>query len=815
MTLHYRRAQRRTLFSISLVVVLLAAMGTPACNHQSTTAKPQPEPSAGTGLTRPSDTSTANAPSSSIEVRPFLLQPELGSIRQALEVEDYEAGYAALRSMMGPGRVYADDCLECWYLLGILAERQGDLAKANVAFETASAREWPLRDDAALHSISLKLAQNHCAQADAALTVLTSHPAAGTDPSELARLMIDVDSCAKRFDSAISKLRASIGSVPDQCRKAASELQLGRLLVEQAAGSARDANAARHEAIELARDARASCPVDPIAAANQSEWFSRLVESSAAFEKSRELLTEQIYVLESFVETRRWELARQKVEELLGSWGETAEVSQLRCRVVFSEARIAVGLSERKRAVERFAWVAQHCSDDDLVPRALFLGAGQLVALGQTTQAIAAYAELEQRFAQHRLADDARLKRAVLYRGLGSESRFIELLDAMPEDYPDGDMVLEALFQLALRSMVQRDWLTAHATLERAARYTPKQPKHVELDRQEYFLAKAKLQLGQTDLAIPRFRALITNRPLSYYMLLAFSELGRKDVAVATQIVDSLAHSNSADKPWTGDLDQTERERAAQLMAVLGVGDVRRAEARLRALGEPRKYQTMVTRIADMFVQVGAPKTALSLVSSVGFDWRVKWPSAGWIDYWQQAYPRPYRHLVRQAAQATGVDESLIYAIMREESEFDPAVVSRAAAIGLMQLIIPTAKLAARDLGIRVDEPALKKPANNIAIGSRVLAQLASRFHKQIPLIAAGYNAGPGRPTRWLRNDPDVDLDLWVELIEFPETRGYVKRVVESEAVYHWLYGAETSEKLRALPRRLESTSNASPVPAR
>jgi TolA-binding protein len=86
----------------------------------------------------------------------------------------------------------------------------------------------------------------------------------------------------------------------------------------------------------------------------------------------------------------------------------------MRCRVVFSEARVAAGTSDRKSASERFAWVGEHCDDADLAARALFLEAGQLAALGQTTQAIAAYAELERRFDRHRLADDARLKRANL-----------------------------------------------------------------------------------------------------------------------------------------------------------------------------------------------------------------------------------------------------------------------------------------------------------------------------------------------------------------------------------------------------------------
>src|SRR5690606_1290719 len=146
------------------------------------------------------------------------------------------------------------------------------------------------------------------------------------------------------------------------------------------------------------------------------------------------------------------------------------------------------------------------------------------------------------------------------------------------------------------------------------------------------------------------------------------------------------------------------------------------------------------------------------------------------------------------------IPEWFIYAIMREESAFDPAAESPAKAYGLMQLIVPTAKAYAGKLGLPHHPQALKRPAVNIALGSRVLSSFSAKFPKNPVLGIPAYNAGPGRPARWLRERPDVDFDVWVELIPFRETRRYTKRVLASRAAYAFLYHSEEAEEAMRLP---------------
>jgi len=97
----------------------------------------------------------------------------------------------------------------------------------------------------------------------------------------------------------------------------------------------------------------------------------------------------------------------------------------------------------------------------------------------------------------------------------------------------------------------------------------------------------------------------------------------------------------------------------------------------------------------------------------------------------------------------------------------------------------------------------LVRPGVNVALGSQVLAKLLERFEKLPVLAIPAYNAGPGRPARWLKERPNMDFDVWVESIPFSETRTYVKHVLASWAAYAWLYDREHAEAVMKLPLRM------------
>ncbi|HMA97637.1 MAG TPA: lytic transglycosylase domain-containing protein, partial [Polyangiaceae bacterium] len=564
---------------------------------------------------------------------------------------------------------------------------------------------------------------------------------------------------------------------------------------------------AQEEIVELVRSVLSDAASDHLELDQARTLLSQLFALPRPFLNQLGLSQQRVALLEAYVEARQFTEAKVLATELLAVLPATGEQNQLYCRVTFAMGRSAAGLSDAKSATDAFDWVSRQCEDSDLTARALFLAAGQRAGVRKRAEAIANYAELEARFPSHRLADDARLKQANLYRAMGADSRFVELLDRMPDDYPNGDMVVEGLFQLALKSMAAHQWSTALSVMERSERLTPllERAKDVERDRHAYFLARARIATGQRERGLEQLRDLVVRRPLSFYMLQAYSALMRTRPELASTALTAAISNQAPASPALDAKSSREQEILERMLLLLGVGDVKAAEATLRTDGTRQLGQVAVTTMARMFANAGAPRTALLLVKRNRMDCRVAWPSGSWTEFWKQFYPRPYAQIAKRESSRHQVPESLIYAIMREESEFDPRAISPASAYGLMQLILPTARTAARRLGLVANARTLLQPSVNIALGTRVLSTLLDRFKGEPILVAAGYNAGPGRPARWLGTYPAVDTDLWVELIEYQETRSYVKRVVESYATYRWLYSDHPidSRTIETLPERL------------
>ena len=147
-------------------------------------------------------------------------------------------------------------------------------------------------------------------------------------------------------------------------------------------------------------------------------------------------------------------------------------------------------------------------------------------------------------------------------------------------------------------------------------------------------------------------------------------------------------------------------------------------------------------------------------------------------------YPTPYRAEIDEAARTNGLDPAFVYGLVRQESRFVSDVVSSAGAVGLMQLMAPTARWAARRSGLsdtrsmRLDEPVL-----NTELGTYYLRYVMDRLGGLPVLAAAAYNAGPGRAQSW-RGDAPLEGAVYIETIPFNETREYTKKVLANTMFY-------------------------------
>jgi soluble lytic murein transglycosylase len=155
----------------------------------------------------------------------------------------------------------------------------------------------------------------------------------------------------------------------------------------------------------------------------------------------------------------------------------------------------------------------------------------------------------------------------------------------------------------------------------------------------------------------------------------------------------------------------------------------------------------------------------------------------GEIDF-DQRFPMPFRETVTKRAQSISLDPAYVYGLIRQESRFIMDARSGVGASGLMQVMPATARWTAKKIGLEgFTQEQLNDRDTNIAIGTAYLKFALDDFNGSMPMAAAAYNAGPGRPRTW-RNGPVLDAAIWAESIPFSETRDYVKKVLSNTTNY-------------------------------
>ncbi len=141
-------------------------------------------------------------------------------------------------------------------------------------------------------------------------------------------------------------------------------------------------------------------------------------------------------------------------------------------------------------------------------------------------------------------------------------------------------------------------------------------------------------------------------------------------------------------------------------------------------------------------------------------------PHTRWA--WDCAFPSPYAEVVRDAELSEKLPPGLLWAVMRQESGFDPNAVSPARAVGLMQLLPETARPIAAELALAHDDARLTSPPYAIRVSARLLHKLIDQFHGDLPLAIAAYNGGAESVERWASRAPGMQIDSFVRL---PMTR--------------------------------------------
>ncbi len=443
-------------------------------------------------------------------------------------------------------------------------------------------------------------------------------------------------------------------------------------------------------------------------------------------------------------------------------------------------------------------------SDPSLRRRSMLVMARSLRKLGRTTESAAVYEQFARDYPNDGLAAEALYAAASQLRQGGREDEAVRVLDQLRRSYPSSFHGWAAAMRRA------GELSDAGSSEEAAAIYEQWLARSRRTDEAAlFYLARERERAGagSARMILDELRAV---NPYSFYASPDVAQSARGPVRASTGVL--LLEGPGSLTEWLAGADAERDEAYRRVLRAAAAGSAGGDRETARAI--ERGVMFLEAGLRDWAEQEldvarrrsgGSAEQTLTL-ARVYEEYAMPWRSVrlyerarsslSWEDRREHrddfrflTHPLPYPAQVLESAGRNGLPAHLVYGVIREESRFEADVVSRAGAVGLMQLMPGTARQVAARLELGDLDGRLDDPSVNVTLGVWYAADLLREGKGSVVWMLAAYNAGPGAADRWLRpgvsGDPAIDA---VESIDYKETRGYVKRVVESANVYHALY---------------------------
>ena len=537
-------------------------------------------------------------------------------------------------------------------------------------------------------------------------------------------------------------------------------------------------------------------------------------------------------------------IARQRLSQnpdqfnlllLLAKYSRESDLNQIRDRLVLEypgelssedwEA-IADGYwrdEEHRKAADAYSYAAP-------TPRNFFRAAREFHRNGNIDSARRAYQRLLNEYHDAREAGQALIHLASISSGdeavVYLEKAIAKFPTIAPQAYLSKAIVHERFNKHKAANQAWEKLLTQHSNSSTAAEYRWKtaqklaangnkedawqwmQPlvkskSYLDLDfapKALYWTGKWATEIDKQDAAQTAFTQTIRRYPQSYWAWRSAVKLGW-DVGDFNQL-----------RPFTPALDLSETynplpmgSEALQELYFLG----QYQDAQLLLQSEISQHQQLTVK--EQFTE-GILKLHLGQYSeSMQQIWDLtkretpqeiqQWRALRQTDpYWHGLFPFPYQDKILKYSKQEKINPLLVISVMRKESSFNPEIDSVVGAIGLMQIVPPTAEWVAEQ--IKLPDYSLTNPEDNIQIGTWYLSHNHHRYNDSSLLAVASYNAGTGNVSNWLERYGIDNQDRFVEQIPFAETKDYVEGVFGNYWNYLRLYNPEIRQKVDSLSKQ-------------
>lgn len=390
-------------------------------------------------------------------------------------------------------------------------------------------------------------------------------------------------------------------------------------------------------------------------------------------------------------------------------------------------------------------------------------------------------------------APEALMEKAQVLEGLGSPKSAAQARQQVLTTYKHSEAAAEYRWQVAAQKAEAGDYITAW---QWAQPIVTNNPDSKIAPKAGFWIAKWATKLNRPEDATQAHQLVLTRFPRSYYAWRSAVALGW-DVGDFTTVRHKTPEVVKAQKITPPGGSETFQE-----LYKLGLETEAWAQ-----------FQTEISDLSELTLRDEFTQGLLKLyqgenLRGINQIWYLQdrndsedlqaWEQLRQTpEYWQALYPFPFEATILEWSRQRQLNPLLVTALIRQESRFEPEIESSAGALGLMQVMPPTGKTAAKNIGLA--NYSLTKPEDNVNIGTYYLDFTHQKYGNNSMLAVASYNAGPNAVATWVSRYGLQDVDEFVEKIPYRETKGYVESVFENYWNYMLIYNPEIGKNFAQL----------------
>lgn len=518
---------------------------------------------------------------------------------------------------------------------------------------------------------------------------------------------------------------------------------------------------------------------------------------------------------DKFYEARKYVDALQAYSEALSEFpSSTTPETQLRSGIA--------ALSVRKNPEAITALRSVSVSAGDVRAEALFYLAQAYARSRQWEQARTILEEMRRTFASSAFTPRALVTVGRIADEAKNDTDATYFLRAAVNSYQGSIEVAQAQFDLAWKAHEAKNYSESSQLLtEHLAFYANKNTDN--RGRAGYWAARDSERAGKLAEARALYQGLLVRYDANWYGYLAkqrLESLRRGGNVVETsfapdslvgQAVSNLQTVTVAEE--TSDSAQSIRLTKADQLTNTGLDDWALEELAKASEANPNSPKVNLAT-AEVYRSQEDNVRALNVLKKSFPDYSQMEPEELTREEWDIFYPLSYWTIIVEESRARNLNPFQVAGLIRQETVFNPRARSSANAYGLMQVLVPTARLTAKRYGLdrAVTAESLYEPRLNIQLGTAYLRDQIDKFGR-IEYVAAAYNAGPIRAVQWQASLP-ADIDEWVEAVPFRETRLYVQGVVRNRLQYERLYDNDGKFRKEVGTRAITLEHGVSPAAA-